>query len=403
MIVTHLAITPLAGSPLRIVHALRTHANVDARLIVLNPAAYGNRTFDTDLVWDPKDPALHDRLARSDILHFHHWLDFNKNPFGIDFQQYLRSGAVAIRQFHTHPLTIAQGSRSLAERIVCDSTPQLVIAQFHERFYPRARVVPNIVPIDDPLYVPIPRDREDVTVFFAPSCATSAWTSRWDTKAAPETTVILRQLQRRLPRMRVNIIQDTPHRECLRLRQQANISIDELATGSYHLSSLESLSQGIPTLAFLDQRMLATLATITGSMDIPWINVTLEMAKTALRQLVSDDQLRAAAGAKSRKWVELNWNDRVVVNHYTNAYRDVLINPQSFFEQRFDPSCPTVRWFVLDRDDLAWETRKEHASRSCFWGLFTRRSIERLADAVDWICRQISALWFRLPTSRHEP
>ena len=401
MIVTHLAITPLAGSPLRIVNALRTHANVDARLIVLNPAAYGNRTFDADLVWDLKNPALHDRLARSDILHFHHWVDFSHNPFGIDFQQYLRSGAVAIRQFHTHPLTIAQGSSSLAEKIVSDPTPQLVIAQFHERFYPRARLVPNIVPLDDPLYVPIPRDGTAVTVFFAPSCATSAWASRWDTKAAPETTLILRRLQRKLPRMRVNIIQDTPHRECLRLRQQANISIDELATGSYHLSSLESLAQGIPTLAFLDQRMLATLATITGSTDIPWINVTLEMAETALRQLVSDDQLRVAVGANSRKWVELNWTDRVVVSHYTDAYRDVLSNPYSFFEQRFDPSCPTARWFVRDRDDIAWETRKAHANRSCVSRLLTGRSMERLADAVNWIHRKITAMWFCLSKLRH--
>ena len=51
-LVVHLALSPLAGSPIRIVEALNRHTNVEARLIVLKPNIYGSRTFAGDLGWD---------------------------------------------------------------------------------------------------------------------------------------------------------------------------------------------------------------------------------------------------------------------------------------------------------------------------------------------------------------
>lgn len=396
MIVTHFACTPLAGSPLRIVRALQSHTKIDARLIVVNPVAYGRRTFETDLVWDPHDQSLRDRIARSDVLHFHHWMDFHSNPFHVDFDHYLRKGAAAVRQFHTHPLTIAQGSHALADAIIADTTPQLVIGQFHERFYPRARIVPNIVPINDQRYRPIAKQSEDVTVFYAPTASLSAWQSRWDTKAAPETQRLLKRLRRNLPGMRVEIARDIPHSTCLELRQQSDISIDELATGSYHLSSLEGLSQGVPTLAFLDQRMLSVLASMTGSHDVPWINVTLEQAYAAIRELVCDQPFRVAAGNYSRNWMERYWDDRLLVQHYVSAYHDLLHDPSAFRRQRFDPDCRVTRWFVQQRDDQAWAVRKQRAMEAGLRGWFYQSVVRLPSNVVGPLVQRITRFIRRL-------
>ena len=50
--VVHLALTPLAGSPVRIVDALNKHTGVEARLVVRWPDMYGSRTFPGDLEWE---------------------------------------------------------------------------------------------------------------------------------------------------------------------------------------------------------------------------------------------------------------------------------------------------------------------------------------------------------------
>lgn len=51
MLVVHIAFSPLAGAPIRIVTALNAYTNMHARLINTNPAGYGKRTFPEDLIW----------------------------------------------------------------------------------------------------------------------------------------------------------------------------------------------------------------------------------------------------------------------------------------------------------------------------------------------------------------
>ena len=104
----------------------------------------------------------------------HHFFELEENPFGIHL---FRECALSwfIRQFHTHPLTIARGDKGLAAQIVNSNIPQLVIAQYHERLYPRARLVPNIVPVTDHLYKPVPKNGCDPALFFAPTVDNSAY------------------------------------------------------------------------------------------------------------------------------------------------------------------------------------------------------------------------------------
>jgi SAM-dependent methyltransferase len=359
--VVHMALTPLAGSPVRIVKALNRYTAIRARLVVLNPNAYGRRKFDGDVDGSHDTEKTLQLLRDAEIVHLHHFFDLQNNPFGIDFKT-MCSRARLVRQFHTHPLTIARGDKRLARRIVDSEIPQLVIAQYHERFYPRARIVPNIVPLMDDLYRPVSRSDREPRLFFAPTFSHSAWEipkggTRWETKGSPETEALLRKVLRRTGVGKVVIPDNCSHDQCLREKQTSNIAIDEMVTGSFHLSSLESLAQGIPTFAYLDGRTLDTLAEMTGSHRHPWLNFRLEEAEEPLIALISDAKLRSDLGEASRKWMESYYNDRELVNHYVRAYEDLVERPEIFERQRFDPDGRGEVFLAQRRDDLIWHSR----------------------------------------------
>lgn len=365
MQVVHFSFTPLAGSPIRIVNALRRHTSWHARLIVLDPRAYGTRTFDGDLDWTTDREQALACIDQADILHLHHFFDLEHNPFGLDFSALQRKGKRLVRQFHSTPFHLAGGQVSRIREVVDSSVPQLVIAQYPERYFPRARLVPNLVPLDDELHRPLaaPERSDAVTVFFAPSSAHSAWQfpqamRRWESKGLPETARMLERARRRNPSLVVDIRRDVPHVECLRARQAADISIDDLVTGSFHLSSLEGLAQGVPTLGFLDRRTLATLAEMAGTSTHPWLNCRVEDAEAILDTLVANASLRSTLGQAARSWMLRYWNDRDLVAHYTDAYARLMEHGETPFPSRFDAGSMSTLWETRMRHDLAWRVRR---------------------------------------------
>jgi len=176
--VIHIALTPLAGSPIRIVRALNTHTNIAARLLTVNE--YSSATgfsFPADLCWWMKEDraAFSQALEAADVIHLHHWMDLENNPLGINFSRHLSRGKKIIRQFHSNPKAVAHHARTPPDTILGDPLPQLTIPQLHERFYPRARIVPNIVPIDDPAYAdPRAHAEPELSVYYQPSSYGSA-------------------------------------------------------------------------------------------------------------------------------------------------------------------------------------------------------------------------------------
>ena len=87
MKIIHLALTPLAGSPIRIVNAINTHTKVNARLAVYDSAIYGTRTFEEDLTWEKNREEIIDLIHDSDIIHLHHYINLKENPFKVNFKE----------------------------------------------------------------------------------------------------------------------------------------------------------------------------------------------------------------------------------------------------------------------------------------------------------------------------
>lgn len=269
MRVVHVSNTPVAGSPGNIVAALNRHTDIEARHVVFNAQAYGTRTFAVDIDWRTQREEALAVIDAADVVHLHQHFSLDET-FGADMARRI-GGRKLIRQYHSAPALWAKHDRELLTRIVTDPVPQLVIAQGPERYYPLARVVPNIVPIHDERYRNAPEaDDGPPIVVYAPSGRASAWKTRWETKGAPQTLALLRRFERK-GLCRVRTIMNTPHDECLRLKQGAALAVDECVTGNYHLSGLESLAQGKPVIGHLDARVQAQLRALTGAMELPWV------------------------------------------------------------------------------------------------------------------------------------
>lgn len=358
MKIAHISITPLAGSPIRIINAINKTSTFQARLITFDIQAYGERVFENDLDWKKQREESISVLESADILHFHHFFDFTNNVFNIDFTKFKGK---KIRQYHTSPYTIAKNIGIIPENIINDEIPQLVISQFHERYYPRAVLVPNIIPIFDQDYSPALNDfpKSSKYIFFSPTASISVFDSRWDTKGAPETIKLVNQIVQNTA-LDLEVISNQPHKKVLHAKKNSYISIDEVVTGSYHISSLESLSQGVPTLCYLDKRTEAIVREITSCYEdpLPWLNFHLTKMDRPIKKLINDINLRNELGKNSRQWVEKYWNEGEMIKFYLNAYINLVEKP--FFFQRLRYSqTKTNMWFIKESLDLEWEASRD--------------------------------------------
>ena len=353
MRVIHFSITPLAGMPIRLVQALRRHTGIDARLADLQ--RFG--LYDHDLVHAESPEEVRELAWSADVIHLHNYLDLDSTQFsGVNFRALARAGKAVIRQFHSSPELIAEvmgiGVRELLEQPL----PALAIAQYPERLFPRARVVPNFVPEHDPAYLPC-GEPPLWDVFFSPTKTISAWEDRWSTKAMPEASEAIRRAAERTG-CRPKAVTGLPLAEVLELKRRSRIVVDDLVTGSYHLTGLEGAAQGKCVLSFLDERSLVLLERFSGSHGHPFLNVRLEDAEQALEELLSQPALVEAAGMQAREWMERHWREERMVLHYEEAYELLLENPALVARQpelALDDPALAIRYRTLP--DMVYRAR----------------------------------------------
>ena len=386
MRVLHFSTTPLVGAPGRICRALREATQVDARWVVLRPevGAYARMRFDLDWTWEANRDEVVQFAESADVWHLHNFLDTESQEFApLDFGTRWKSGHPTVRHFHSTPdfirRTMPDGARRLSE---CP-LPRLVIAQHPERFMPEARLVPNVVfPGEAQVNLPVSRIR----IGYAPSRFNSGRTERWDTKAYPETVRLLRRVQRTLARrgqpIDIDVIEGVSHEECLKRKQQCQIVIDDLATGSYHLNTLESLADGAVCLTYLDRRTQTALHALTGRNDFPAISVGLEDAAEVLLELCDRPALLQDLGASGRRWMEAYWSVECSSAHFTEAYRMLIANPLHPWPARFE-ATELINWAAIELHDALWRSRQRRWPQvTPPWALAAKSRLGRIARAL---------------------
>lgn len=368
MEILHLSLTPLVGAPFRICRALNLHQGVTARSAVLDTTvgAYDRMVFDLDLIW-AKDREEIIRLAdTADVIHLHNFGDLESREFlPIDLLHAWKRGRPMVRQFHSSPWAIAAQSGTTVEAVHRCPIPRLVIAQFQARYYPTARIVPNIVfPTTSATAV---NRTKKIRIGYAPTRFNSGRSSRWDTKGYFETVSMLSRLARRakavgIP-LEIDVIEQVSHTECLARKSACNIFIDDLVTGSYHLNTLESLAAGSATLTYMDAATVQTVQAVTGRSDFPALNVGLEDAPGVLADLLKRPEVIASLGARSKAWMDGYWSPEAMAGHFLEAYRHAIAHPGQPFPVRTEIDEVTRAWLEVEFNDLCWANRQSRWPR----------------------------------------
>lgn len=357
MRIAHFTLTRLAGAPIRLVHMLNRHTPVCARLI----AASRYEFYDHDLVFNDSEQSREQAVAlaeAADILHLHNYIDRDCNAFHpINFRALERRGKRIVRHFHSTPDWIAHVMGISVADLLADDTPSVVIAQHPERLFTRAMLVPNLIPEDEPAYLPS-ETPTDFDVIFTPTFPDPAFAHRWNTKARPEVEAMLARLakQRQLD---YRVVSGLSLCDALALKRRAKIVLDDMVTGAWHLTGLEGLSMGKPVLAHLDQRSAFILRRFAGVEELPHVNVRLEDAPEVLNALLDDPKAVAQIGAYSRRFVAEHYHAAKLADMYVAMYERLLADPTSIRRQpEFDLDRRPGRFFHVGIPDAV------HAARS---------------------------------------
>lgn len=369
MHVLHLALTPLVGAPMRICRALRLHVGISSRFAVLdtNGGAYNRMVFDTDLHWARDRDEIIELARTADVIHLHNFLDLDSKQFHpIDIRALWYEGRPMVRHFHSTPSNVAAYMRITEQLVIDCPIPKLVIPQYPARFFPTAKIVPNII-LDDELTRSTELRAGTLRMCYAPTRFNSGRASRWDTKGYFETIRLLKTLVRKAAALnidvRVDIIEQVSHAECLQRKSACHIVIDDLVTGSYHLNTLESLASGSVCLTYMDRATQQAVFDLTGRNDFPALNVGLEDAEAVLLDLLGSQQLVDAIGTHSRAWMSQHWAPKVMSRHFLDAYAHVTAHPGQPFPSRSHCDPMVQNWMDVRMNDLVWSNRRQRWPR----------------------------------------
>jgi hypothetical protein len=309
--VVHISDNPMSAAPYRLAQVQR-HAGIEAR--VIHRVAHANlgpprRIYPHDLLNDDPESVLRPVLEGAHIVHYHQqWQAgalFEVHPWSLEVVRRKPS----LIQFHV-PRT------DRMEAVLRDpAVIKLVVAQYHVRMYPECIPVRNAVPIEDELHRPLGiRNDPPIVAFTPPDCGLDGWWS----KGCVETRRVLEGHFRHL------FLTDRPWLEVMEARRRCDVAIDEVVTGSYHMCSLESLSQGLATVAGLDSPTVDALERVTGTRAHPWIVASPDTLRRRLEELVADPDLLQARREASRAYMVRHWHPEAVAGQFREIYDRVL-------------------------------------------------------------------------------
>ncbi|MDA3791295.1 MAG: hypothetical protein PF503_22705 [Desulfobacula sp.] len=250
-------------------------------------------------------------LIDSDIIHFHMLSDENLTLGHLKIKDYI-NGKALVHHHHGHPEfrsnpAFFRDKYEKLNRKVIVSTPDLL------HLLPNAEWLPNIVPIDHVLYRPkVKKVSEKILICQSPT--------RKDLKNTEAFIEIVKGLKKTYENILLKIIDFTPHLDCLRIKQKADINFDHMQ-GYFGVSSLESLSMGVTTIAGLDEWNRGWIKKKIGVDHLPWIIVrNAEELSKSLTRLIKDKDLREETGRESRLFMETHWSEKKIVNYLIGFY-----------------------------------------------------------------------------------
>ena len=129
-----------------------------------------------------------------------------------------------------------------------------------------------------------------------------------------QTDLFLRTAES-IPGIEPVVIEGEAHAECLRIKRSCSITFDQLSTGIYGVSAVESMAMGHVVLG----RLSAWARTFYP--DAPLVPVTQDTLRTTLERLVADPDAFAVERAAGPAWAERNHGLRLGAVRLDALYR----------------------------------------------------------------------------------
>lgn len=313
-----IAINDPAGTAIAFSNAINKYTTHTCRLLT-REIRY-NFMFEKDLhfpLFSSKDnDEIVQLLEDSDVIHFHMTADEFTEFGDINISEYIK-GKILVHHHHGHPdfrsdpQKYKKKYKDRERKNILVSTPDLL------KLLPEAKWLPNIVPINDNLYLPLPDPiAQKIVISHAPT--------RRDLKNTADLEAIFNDLKKtsNIP-IELHLIENVQHKECLEMKRHSHIIFDHMQ-GYYGVSSLESLSQGKPVIAGLDEWNIKYIKEFTGADALPWqIARDYESLGKCMTKLINDAEFRCQIGKESRLFMEECWKEqdalKVLLNIYENA------------------------------------------------------------------------------------
>lgn len=324
MNILHLCDTPLSGSPYRLMQIQRKMGH-NSRLINarVRYSELSNIVYPHDILLQNKPKTkrpLFDRdeifslFEESDVVHCHNFykdqLIFRHIP---ELKKYLKSKTVVL-QVHSPRCSLKNIGQHLRDTSV---DVRLVVAQFQARQFPECVVVPNAIDIFEDPYVNIQRQSHPGAlprIVYSPS---NTCLRGWNDKGYLSVTKALNTVKYLAS---TEIITNTPHLDCVRRKQYADICVDEFMTGSYHLCTLEGLSHGQVVFCHLDEKTKEAISKVCSD-PLPVFNTNEKNFNRDLLSLLKDAKSIKPMGIASREFMEKNWTPQIISSLYQRAYQ----------------------------------------------------------------------------------
>jgi glycosyltransferase involved in cell wall biosynthesis len=305
-----------AGTAISFTKAINRYTGHTCRLIT-KEIRY-NFIFEKDihLPWleENQTDKIESLLKNSDIFHFHMTIDENISLGPFKPKDYMSNKGI-VHHHHGHP-DFRKNSAKYREKYkrfnkknLLVSTPDLL------HLLPGAKWQPNLVPINDPLYMPNENNTNG-------KIRIGQSVTRKDIKNTKELIHTTEAIKKKssIPGIELDIIEMTDHAECLKRKQKCHIFFDHMQ-GYFGVSSLESLSQGTPVIAGLDKWNIKHIKEFTGAAEMPWVIAkNADELEKCLAALIHDPDLRLRAAANSRSFMENCWTEQQVLKLLLSFY-----------------------------------------------------------------------------------
>jgi len=326
MNILHVAKTFVAGVPIRMTHFMNKYASnkLQVKCVLQKPESIPFKDHKNIYWYKPGEYSeeLDLLMEWADIIHIHNFPPLSQNSPG---WQKLKKKTV-ILQLHSEPNRCKGLYNGLLSykvnlaRILC-------IAQYQAVFIKEPKIdniVRNVIDINDQLLKPVYKLCSKPLITYSPSNTLNLEKIRskklgdWMYKSYTEVKSFFKKYGDEYKLFNYRIITKTPYEKHLKLKQDANIHIDEFSSGSYHLSSLEGLSQGTIVIANIANWMKDLLQKKLEIPELPWIIANNKNYISVFQSLLKQNLI--AKQKESRKWMEKYWNPEIVLNDYMRIY-----------------------------------------------------------------------------------